>query len=236
MPDAVASVAQVDTPMRQRLLIVGADAFGREVLSWALHVPEAERDWSVGGFLDSRPGILDGFGMPFGILGDPRDFQLAPEDVVLVALGDPSARREWANLMASRGARFATLVHPTVLRGLDVRIGAGSIICPRVVLTTNVRLGRHVVFNCGGGAGHDVTIGDFCTLSGGVDLTGHVRLGEGVMVGSHVSISPRSEVGEWSTIGAGSVVMGRVPPRTTVMGVPAVPVWGEGCATDGPAT
>lgn len=219
--------------MRQRLLIVGADAFGREVLSWALHVPEHSRDWEMAGFLDSRPALLDGFDLPYGIVGDPRSFPLQDSDVVLVALGSPAARREWVGVMESRGARFATLIHPTAVLGLRNEVGAGSIICPRVVLTTNVRVGRHVVFNCGGGAGHDVTIGDFCTLSGGVDLTGHVRLGEGVMVGSHASVSPHAVIGEWATVGAGSVVMGKVPARTTVMGVPAVPVWGAGVIPDG---
>jgi sugar O-acyltransferase (sialic acid O-acetyltransferase NeuD family) len=177
--------------------------------------------------------VLDGFELPYGILGDPRSFPLRAADVVLVALGSPAARREWVAIMESRGARFATLIHPTAVLGLRNEVGIGSIICPRVVLTTNVRVGRHVVFNCGGGAGHDVTIGDFCTLSGGVDLTGHVRLGEGVMVGSHASISPHADVGDWSTVGAGSVVIGKVPARTTVMGVPAVPVWGAGVMPDG---
>jgi sugar O-acyltransferase (sialic acid O-acetyltransferase NeuD family) len=211
--------------MKQRLLIVGANDFGREVLCWALQIPEDVRPWEIGGFLDNRPEIIDGYNMPYRIMGAPESYTFQKQDRVVVAVGNPVQRKKYVTMIASRGGRFTSVIHPSVIMGLNNRWGAGCIFCPGVIITTNVIIGTHVVFNCQSGAGHDAEIGSYCTLSGAVDITGHVKLGEGVMVGSHASVTPHSIVGDYAVIGAGSVVLRKVPPYTTVMGVPAREVW-----------
>jgi sugar O-acyltransferase (sialic acid O-acetyltransferase NeuD family) len=211
--------------MRQRLLILGASGFGREVASWASHVPPELREWDLAGFLDDRPGVLDGMNIPYGIVGAPGTYEPRPEDRVVVAIGIPSERRRYVDIVAARGARFTSIIHPSVVMGFNNRWGVGCIFCPGSMLTTNVTVGDHVVFNCHAGAGHDATIGSFTTLSGHADVTGYARLGEGVFLGSHASIAPGAEVGDGALVGAGSVVLKKVRPHTTVMGVPAREVW-----------
>ncbi len=211
--------------MKERLLIVSAGDFGREVLCWALHVPESCRSWEVGGFLDNRPNLLDGMNLPVGIVGSPDNYLPEDNDVLVIAVGSPIERKKLAVMLKSKGARFASIVHPSVIMGLNNQWGEGCIFCPGVVINTNVTIGNHVVFNSQSGAGHDVVVGDYCTMSGAVDLTGHVRLGEGVMCGSHATVTPGSKIGDYAVIGAGSVALRRVSPYTTVMGVPAKEVW-----------
>jgi len=211
--------------MREHLLIVGAGDFGREVLSWALGIPSQQRQWEIGGFLDNRPKVLEGFNLPAEILGAPETYSFRTDDRVVVALGDPAQRRTFVEMLSQRGARFTTVIHPSVIMGMNNTWGEGCIFCPGVILTTNVRIGKHVVFNCQSEVGHDAVIGDYCTLSGCVDITGHVTLGEGVFLGSHASVLPHARVGDGAIIGAGSVVLKKVAPRTSVMGVPALEIW-----------
>jgi sugar O-acyltransferase (sialic acid O-acetyltransferase NeuD family) len=211
--------------MRERLLIVGAAGFGREVLSWVLQIPNEQRPWEIGGFLDNRPKLLEGFNLPAEIVGTPETYSFRAEDRVVVALGDPAQRRTFVEMVTQRGAQFTTVVHPSAIMGLNNTWGEGCIFCPGVILTTNVRVGKHVVFNCQSGAGHDAVIGDYCTLSCFVDITGYVTLGERVFLGSHASVLPHAWIGDGAIIGAGSVVLKRVAPRTSVMGVPAREIW-----------
>lgn len=212
--------------MRERLLIVGAGGFGREVLSWALQVPAAQRSWEVvGGFLDDRLGILDAYNLPVGIVASPWEHVFETRDRVVVAIGDPSQRRRFVEIVAARGAQFTTLIHPSVILGLHNTWGLGCIFCPGVIVTTNVRIGAHVIFNCQAGVGHDTVIGSYCTLSGGVEVMGHAVIEDEVLLGSHSWILPHARVSEGAIVGVGSIVLKKVEPHTTVVGAPARQVW-----------
>jgi sugar O-acyltransferase (sialic acid O-acetyltransferase NeuD family) len=210
----------------RRLLIVGAGGFGREVLGWALEQQKHQREWIVAGFLDSNPLALNGYNVPYKILGDPNTFVTADNDRFICAIGDPATKLRVAGQVRSHGGRFVNLIHPTAVIGPDCSLGEGCIICPNAVLTTHVRLDSFVTVNVGACVGHDAQIGTGCTLSPHVDINGHAVVGEGVFLGTHASILPSAIVGNYAIVGAGSVVLRKVQPRTTVLGVPARQVTG----------
>jgi sugar O-acyltransferase (sialic acid O-acetyltransferase NeuD family) len=203
----------------RRLLIVGAGNFGREVLAWATDIRSSE--WEIGGFLDSRSNILDGYDIPLPILGDPLTFEFSAADRVVCALGDPGFKLRYCRDLERRGAAFETLIHPTAIVGPRCVIGAGGVLCPRAILTCDVRIGKFVTLNIVAAAGHDALLGDGCTLSGHALVGGHAKLGEGVFLGSHAVVAPRVKVGDYGRIGAGSAAVRDVPEGVTVFGVPA---------------
>jgi sugar O-acyltransferase (sialic acid O-acetyltransferase NeuD family) len=205
----------------KRLLIVGAGGFGREALCWARDVEPTQSEWKIGGFLDANPAALDGFDVPFKILGDPATFAPPETDLFVCALGDPLAKQVVITGLAARAAHFVTLIHPSVIVGADCRIGDGCILCPRAVLTTHVTLGRFVTLNLAATVGHDVCVGDWCTLSDHVDITGKVSLGDAVFAGTHACVLPGLRVGDRAVVGAGAVVTRNVPSGSTMFGVPA---------------
>lgn len=210
----------------KRLLIVGAGGFGREVLSWASDINRNRDRWEVGGFLDSNPTVLEGFGAHAPIVGDPLTYIPAENDLLVCAIGDPQTKLGICRGLKERGGRFFTLIHPTAVFGLDCKLGEGCLFCPGAVATTNVTLGDFVALNVHATVGHDAVIGEGCTLNAHCDVTGGAILGEGVFLGSHAVILPGATVGEYAVVGAGSVVLKSVRPRTTVVGVPARVIYG----------
>ena len=205
----------------RRLLIVGAGGFGREVLCWARDVEPTQSEWRIGGFLDANPTAFDGFDVPLEILGDPAEFAPAATDLCICAIGDPMIKKRVVTGLAARGAQFTTLIHPTAVIGLNCRVGNGSILCPGVVVTSHVTLGRFVTLNVGATVGHDARLGDWCTLYVHADLAGKVSLGEAVLAGSHSFVLPSVTVGDHAVVGSGAVVIRNVPAGSTMFGVPA---------------
>lgn len=204
-----------------RLIIIGAGGFGREVHGWAKASPDYGSDWVIGGFLDDNPAALQGYDLVELILGSIADFQPKAGDCFICALGSPKLRamvwqrfERWQN-------EFIRLIHPETTIGRHVKLGRGVILSPRVVLTCDLEIGDNTALNVAVAAGHDVRIGSHCQISSFCDITGFVEVGDRVMMGSRASVIPGKKIGNNAVVGAGAVVVRDVKPGTTVFGNPA---------------
>ena len=208
----------------KNLVIVGAGGFGREICSVAKTAVGYGTAFTVKGFLDLKPDALAGTtGYP-PVLGAPETYGIEPDDVFFVALGDLGLRRKNVELIAARGGRFLTLVHPSVSIGMNVRIGEGCYIAHNAVLTADAEIGNNVCIFHGTVIGHDCRVGDCSHVSSLVFLGGGVRIGTGVTVHPGVRVAPFKRIGDGATLGIGSVVIANVRPGATVFGNPALPV------------
>lgn len=204
----------------KRMFIAGAGGFGRELITWAADYCEEQGEGDVVGFLDDNPHALGDFPCDWQVVGNLDDFQFEPDDRVIVAVCEPTLKQRIVERLQGR-VKFATVIHPSADVGPHCKIGVGCVVCPHVVLTTNVTLGNHVHLNLAVTVGHDAQIGSFATLNSHVDVTGGAIVEEGVFMGSHASVLPKARVGAFARIGAGSVVLRNVRPHETVLGVPA---------------
>lgn len=208
--------------MTERLVLYGAGALASEIADVLIRLRSAGADVELlGVFVDPN------YEAPETFCGRPvfRDIgTLAGDDSVrfVVALGDPQARaRAVSRLDAALGARFASVVDPAVLIGTSSSVGEGSVILGHASITTNSRLGRHVLVNPGCTIAHDNQIEDFATLSPGVHLAGHVVVEEGAFLGTGACVIPQIRIGVRAFVGAGSIVIRNVAPGHTVLGNPA---------------
>jgi len=209
----------MSSDQKNRLLIIGAGGFGREVLQWALDVQaQGNVDWDVGGFLDANPQAFEDFDIDLAVLGSPESWQPSAGDRFICAIGDPSIRLRICRELQERGAKFISLIHPSAIVGSRCHIGVGTILCPGVTVTVDATIGDFVILNVRSCVGHDAHVGAGCTVNDFCDITGNAKLGEGVFLGSHSSVTPSASVGDYARVGAGSVVVRRVRANTTVMG------------------
>lgn len=201
--------------MRERLVIIGAAAMGREACTYA-----RETGLSVKGFLDSRTALLDGFNGYPPILGSAEDYEIAADDVFVCAVGDPAMKQKYADLIAKKGGKFVSIVHPLAYVGQRVTIGSGCIIAPHATITNDTVLGDHVIVNINASISHDNRIGAYVSISPGCHLAGRVILGARVFLGVGASVIPDISLGNDVFVAAGAVVT-KSCLSGRIMGVPA---------------
>lgn len=205
----------------KNLYIVGAGGMGREVLNFIQDVhANGGPKWNVMGFLDDTENPLGSRECDFGVVGTIKDFMPQKDDVLVMGIADPAAKKQLASMLRNRGAKFETIVFPGSYIGRHCAMGEGCILYGGCGLTVNVKLGDFVTM-LGCGIGHDVQVGNYCTISAFTHIMGRVKVGEGVFIGANAAIGPGVEVGDDAYVCMGSMVMGDVAPHAKVLGNPA---------------
>ncbi|MDQ2796515.1 MAG: NeuD/PglB/VioB family sugar acetyltransferase [Actinomycetota bacterium] len=202
------------------IVLVGASGLAREAVA-AAHGSGR----GVLGFLDDDPGLA-GRTLVHGlaVLGSLDAVGAYPDAALVLCVGKGAGRARIAARLASAGIaedRYATVVHPSVHLPDGVTVGAGSVLLAGVVLTADVRIGRHVVCMPNVVLTHDCCLDDYATVCAGVVLGGGVTVGRAAYLGMAASVRERLSVGAGSMVGMGSVVLADVPEGQTWAGVPA---------------
>lgn len=207
-----------------RIIIVGAGGFGREVLQWARHA-WPEHGHKIAGFLSDDPTKLDGHVTRLPILGSPEAFEPKQKDYLILAIGIPLVRRRVAEELEARGARFLTMIHPTAIVADTAVIGPGTLVGPLVVISDSATIGMFGLLNYHASLGHDAAIGSFVVMSPYATLGGGASVADDVFLGIHASIGPNQKVGSRTYVSANTCVLRDAPEQSIVFGVPgrAVP-------------
>lgn len=210
----------------RKLYILGAGGFGREVAWLVDRINGTGPVWDLQGFLDDdqkKHGSLEGRYPVVG--GSELLTHLCGEAWVVCAVGSAGTRKRIVErVQQCGGARFATLIDPSVLLSPSVTVGEGSVICAGTILTADITVGRHVIINLDCTVGHDARIGDYSTIYPGVHVSGCVTVGEEAELGTGSQIIQGRRIGRETVLGAGAVVVSDLPECCTAVGVPARPL------------
>jgi sugar O-acyltransferase (sialic acid O-acetyltransferase NeuD family) len=204
----------------QRVVVVGAGGFGREVLDVIEASNVDEPCFCFLGFIDDiepNQELLDRRRARW--LGTVEEMD-SIDSVYVLGIGNPQVRRVVDARLWGRAKPCPVLWHPKSSCGSDVDLGHGSVVTAGARLTTNIRAGRHVHVHVNATIGHDCVIGDHVTISPGATVSGNVVLEDEVMLGTGANVIQGVRIGRGAIIGAGAVVVSDVPDGATVTGVP----------------
>jgi sugar O-acyltransferase (sialic acid O-acetyltransferase NeuD family) len=202
----------------QRIVIVGAGGFGREV-AWVIErlnavTPKFEVLGLCDDAADKRVGdcgaypLLGPFvkvGARFGAVG------------FFCAIGNNRVRQEVLAEGRTQGHEPVSVIDPGAVIAPDVEIGRGSYVGIGSVVSVGSVIGEGVLVNHQVCVGHDVTVGDFAQLCPGVCVSGGCEIGEGALLGTLAGTIPLKRVGAWATVGAGTVSLKDVAEGATVV-------------------
>lgn len=203
-----------------KIYIIGAGGFGRELLWWIKDVNEVKPTWEIAGFLDDNLSALDDYECDYKVVGTIKDCKPKEGDEFALALGSPALKREIVAMLKERGAKFATVIHPTAMVSEFAYFGEGFIMFPYAKLSANSTVGDFVTL-LSSPIGHDTVIGDYSVISGNCNIVRNVVIGKDVFLGAGVCIAQDINVGDGAYLGIGSVILKDVKSGDTVFGNPA---------------
>ena len=190
--------------MKKRLAIYGAGGFGREMKA----LIESEGQYNFSGFIDDFKDGISGL--------NENEY-----DDLLFAIADPLIRKKLVENWNGKPLNFQSMISSHCNLNNSISIKKGSIICQGVQFTVDIEVGHFTIININSVIGHDVKIGDYCSIMPSVNIAGNVRIDKGVFIGSGAVILQGIRIGANSIIGASALVNKDVPANSKVAGVPA---------------
>src|SRR6185369_9106388 len=139
----------------------------------------------------------------------------------VIALGDNTLRKKFADHARSLGMRLPVLIHPHAYVSPTAKIGDGTVVMAGAIVSTHVTMGEMCIVNTRASIDHDCLLGDYVHIAPGVTLAGNVTVGNGTLMGVGSCVMPGLCIGDDAIVGAGGVVIRDIPSNTTVVGCPA---------------
>ena len=209
----------------KKLILFGASNFGDEIVQLFRDINKAKGlpVWDIIGFLDDNREVTGHIRNGIKVLGTKEwlESNLINEIYFVCVIGNPKAKEKVVTYLTSKGAKFASGVHPNVIISDTSTIGEGTVVTAGNIITTNAKIGNHIIINLACTVGHYTVINDYCTINPGVNISGDVILEEGVYIGTNATILEKIKVGTYSIIGAGAVANREIPANVTAVGIPA---------------
>ncbi len=196
---------------QKSVAIIGAGGLGREVKILL------ERGHNFAGFIDDKA-------QEDYYLGTLNKAIIHLNTSYIIAIGNAPLKKKIVKRLESRTINYTNIISSKSVMPQAYLRGVGIIVCDGVVSTINCSIGSHVLLNLNTTIGHDVAIGNYCSIMPGVNISGNVRIGEATLIGSGAVILQGITIGKNVIVGAGAVVTKNIPDNVTVVGVPAKPI------------
>lgn len=206
----------------EKIYIVGAGGFAREV-AWLIEdINDKNPVWELAGFIDENKANVGKELNGYLVLGDVEYLNKQEKANVVIAIGSGEARENLSKKIKNHV--YPILIHPSVIKSKYMTIDEGTIVCAGSIITTNINIGKHVIINLDCTIGHDVILENYTTILPSVNVSGNVVIDERTMIGTGTAIIQGLKIGKDSIIGAGAIVVKDIPNDCTAVGNPAKPI------------
>jgi sugar O-acyltransferase (sialic acid O-acetyltransferase NeuD family) len=200
-----------------KLAIYGAGGLGREVLELATHINHLHPRWDGFCFIDDMQPArqLKGYEVVTLQSLNPAEYE------IVIAVGEPAARRVLADKARAAGFQLPVLVHPAAHVSSDVTLAEGCVVCCGVFISCDCRISRNVHLQPNASLGHDCLIGDDVVISSYANLAGHCRVGDATFIGMNAVIRENTTIGQQAIVSMGAAVFADIADGVIAMGNPA---------------
>jgi len=210
--------------MPEKLLLFPFGGNAKEALISIFAINSVRPEWDIVGFLDDDHSVHGKNYCGIKVLGGRELLGLYDSAYVLAVPGSPKGylrRKAIIDGLLLDQSRFATIMHPSVVRAPDAIIGYNTLLMSNVVVSCGSRIGNHCIVLPNTVLAHDSGIGDYGCIGSNVSISGSVGIGSECYIGSGVKIRENVRIGERTLIGLGSNAISDIEKETVAVGNPA---------------
>jgi len=139
----------------------------------------------------------------------------------ITGIGDNVIRKKVSEIIADKGEKLLTVIHPSSSISLAVKTGDGVFIARNVSVSPLADIGSFSILNTGCIVEHECNIGIAAHIGPGAVLAGNVQVGELSFIGANAVVRQNIKIGANVVVGAGAVVVNDIPDNETWLGNPA---------------
>lgn len=139
-------------------------------------------------------------------LGAFASFEPQGNEVLVIAIGKASIRRNIFEEIKRRGISLFNYVHSSAQVMPEVTLGEGTVVCPNTIINVGAKLADNVVVNVFCSVGHGASIGSHAVLSPYCALSGNSKLGACGFMGTRATLFPGVVMGDGCIVDAHSAV------------------------------
>ncbi|WP_169763635.1 acetyltransferase [Campylobacter mucosalis] len=203
--------------------MIGTGGFASEVTEYIID----NKEYQIKGYFDIKKDDYVKYNYQVPFLGNESEYKFSSSDSVVIAISDYKLRSKIYLDLKSKGVNFPNIFHKSAFVSKTAFVDEGSLICPFVTLTSNVKIGKNFQANIYSYVAHDCIIGDNVTFAPSVKCNGNVIIEDDVYIGTGVVIyqgrtNKPLRIGRGAVVAAGSVVTKSVEAGKTVFGNPAI--------------
>lgn len=208
----------------KKIIIFGAGGNSRDVIDTINDINDNKRSYKIIGILDDDKSLFgkEIFGVKvLGPIKEASNYSDCYFNNGIYSVVKFFSNKEVIERAGVDDSRFETIIHPTASISRTAQIGPGCFLSRSVVLTSGVKLGRHVVVHPGVTVSHDSEIGDFTFIANSSAIGGYIKIGQSCFIGANSTIRERVSIGDHCIIGMGSVILKDIPKNGIYVGNPA---------------
>lgn len=205
------------------LIILGCSGHAKVIID----IVEQQGKYHIIGLTDFNQLVEDKTFFGYNILGTDNiitKYALEFNNLHLfIAIGDNARRYDVFNKVNSLGIQvsYATVIHPTVVIGKNVKIGEGVAVMAGSVINSATEVESFSIINTASSIDHDCLIEQFATISPGAVLGGDVKIGQFAVVSIGATVKHGIKIGKDAIVGAGATVINHIENNEIHVGVPA---------------
>lgn len=189
----------------KKIVIIGAGGLGREVLDLIQSINVSEPQLSILGFADDalpKGFLINGH----QIMGTLAECMLLPNVNFVIAIGNPSIRKQIFEQLQNHNQRVLNLIHTTaqISAYAVIEPNAGVLILGHSFIGPNSKIGINSLVHTHSIIGHDTIVGNHSVVMQSCVLNGQITLEQAVLIGPSSVLNGKHLIKKSSVLAAGS--------------------------------